>query len=242
VNNRYIIVFIFLLTSVVALSLTMLRQVTEPLAKKNEELFTKKAILSAVADHLPEGKDLDVMPADTLLSFFDQQVQAVVVDASGQVVREEGGDKIQVAKVWKAPAGQRKMPVFIYENAGKNYYIFPLRGKGLWDEIWGYIALDSDLNTVVGVSFDHKAETPGLGAEIKDNPKFAKQFVGKKVFDEQGQFVSISLKKGGALPDDPHAVDGITGATLTANGVSAMLSNGLGWYLPYLKSVKKNQG
>ncbi len=241
-NNRYIIVFTFLLTSVVALSLTMLRQATEPLAEKNEELFTKKAILSAVAKYLPKGKDLNTMSPDDVLSFFDNQVQAIVVDASGKIIRQEGGDEIDVAKVWKEPAQEREMPVFIYDNAGKKYYIFPLRGKGLWDDIWGYVALDSDLNTLVGVSFDHKGETPGLGAEIKDNPHFAEQFAGKQIFDEQGQFVSVVLKKGGAAPGDKHAVDAITGATLTSNGVTQMLKTGLGWYLPYIQSVKKTQG
>ncbi len=240
-SNRYIITFTFILTAVVALSLTLLRQATEPLAKKNEELFKKAAILSAVADHLPEGKSLNTLSGDEVLSLFKETVETVVVNAQGQVVDGIDGEKINVAKEWKKPAEQRQMPVFIYRHGDKVCYIFPLRGKGLWDEIWGYIALDADLNTILGISFDHKAETPGLGAEIKDNPNFARAFVGKKIFDTRGQFVSVVLKKGGAAPDDEHAVDGITGATLTSDGVSDMLKEGLAWYLPYIEAVKKGK-
>ncbi len=240
-SNRYIITFTFILTAVVALSLTVLRQATEPLAEKNEELFKKKAILAAVQDYLPGGKTIDEFSADEVLSLFDKQVKDLVVDATGKVVAEDGGEDIEVAKVWKEAPEERRLPVYIYENEGKTFYIFPMRGKGLWDDIWGNIALGPDLNEVVGVAFDHKGETPGLGAEIKDNPKFAEEFVGKKIFDEQGRFVSIVLKKGGAAPDDPHAVDAVTGATLTSNGVTAMLRDALSWYLPYIEAVKKQK-
>lgn len=211
------------------------------MAKKNEELFKKQAVLAAVKDYLPGGKSIDELSGDEILSVFDEQVQDFIVDHSGKVVAEDGGENINVAKVWKEEPDKRQLPVYIYENAGKKFYIFPMRGKGLWDDIWGNIALGPDLNEVVGVAFDHKAETPGLGAEIKDNPKFAAQFVGKKIFDARGQFVSIVLKKGGASPEDPHAVDGISGATLTADGVTAMLRDALSWYLPYIESVKAQQ-
>ena len=237
-SNSYILTFTFILTAVVALSLTVLRQATEPMAEKNEELFKKKAILAAVKDYLPGGKSIDELSGDEILSLFDEQVQDLIVDAAGKVVAEDGGENIEVAKVWKEAPEKRQLPVYIYKHPEHTCYIFPMRGKGLWDDIWGNIALGPDLNEVVGVAFDHKAETPGLGAEIKDNPKFAEQFAGKKIFDEQGQFVSIVLKKGGAAPNDEHAVDAVTGATLTSDGVTAMLKDALSWYLPYIESVK----
>jgi Na+-transporting NADH:ubiquinone oxidoreductase subunit C len=91
------------------------------------------------------------------------------------------------------------------------------------------------MNTIVGASFDHAGETPGLGAEIKDNPKFSANFVGKKIFDEEGEYVSITARKGGAK-DPMHDVDGITGATVTADGVTKMMKSGVIKYLPYLKT------
>ena len=76
------------------------------------------------------------------------------------------------------------------------FILVSVRGSGLWDEIWGSIALEDDFNTITGATFDHKGETPGLGAEIKDNPKFPSQFVGKKIYDENGEYVSVQVKKG----------------------------------------------
>ena len=100
--------------------------------------------------------------------------------------------------------------------------------------IWGTIALKSDWRTVAGISLDHKSETPGLGAEINTDA-FENQFIGKSIFDENMQFTSIKLIKGGAGPDNPHGVDAISGGTLTCNGVTAMLKNCLSNYEPFIK-------
>jgi len=98
--------------------------------------------------------------------------------------------------------------LFIYNSNGEKVYIVSVRGNGLWNEIWGNVALQSDFNTVVGATFDHAGETPGLGAEIKDNPTFANNFKGKKIYDN-GEYVSINVRKGGAK-DHLHDVDGIS--------------------------------
>jgi Na+-transporting NADH:ubiquinone oxidoreductase subunit C len=100
------------------------------------------------------------------------------------------------------------------------------------------VALKSDLNTIAGATFDHKGETPGLGAEIKDNPSFAEQFEGKEIYESDGDYVSIKVRKGGAR-DPKHEVDGISGATVTADGVSEMLYRGLKYYQPYIDKVKQ---
>jgi Na+-transporting NADH:ubiquinone oxidoreductase subunit C len=113
-----------------------------------------------------------------------------------------------------------------------------VRGNGLWDKIWGYIALKDDFNTIVGTSFGHVAETPGLGAEIKDNPNFSKQFVGKKIY-EGDEYVSVAVLKGGSRRN-AHQVDGISGATITSRGVDEMLYKGISPYLPYFESQKVN--
>jgi len=114
-----------------------------------------------------------------------------------------------------------------------------VRGSGLWDEIWGNIGLKDDLETVVGASFDHAGETPGLGAEIKDNSSWVRQFQDKKIYDESGNYTSVVVRKGGAR-NPTYEVDGISGATVTADGVSDMLYSGIQYYLPYLKTLSTN--
>ncbi len=115
-------------------------------------------------------------------------------------------------------------------------YIIPLRGKGLWGPIWGFISLEDDLNTVFGAVFDHKAETPGLGAEI-NRPMFQDPFAGKSIFNGE-EFKSIKVIKGGAGEDNMHGVDGISGGTITSDGVTDMLLERLTMYLPYFNKIK----
>ena len=133
------------------------------------------------------------------------------------------------------------MPLYISNIDGSEKYIIPLRGTGLWGPIWGYISLDNDMNTVYGAVFDHKAETPGLGAEI-NRDFFEKPFNGKRIFDLEGDFVSIAVVKGGAKENDYHGVDGISGGTITSDGVTAMLKERLDKYLPYFENkMKENE-
>ena len=128
-------------------------------------------------------------------------------------------------------------PLFVSQKENKSYYIIPVRGKGLWGPIWGYIALEEDLNTVSGVSFGHKSETPGLGAEIEAE-KFEEKFKGKKIFDEKGNFVSVKVTKGSSGSTNIHGVDAVSGATITSDGVSEMFQRTLSHYIAYFKKIK----
>jgi len=110
----------------------------------------------------------------------------------------------------------------------------PMRGKGLWGPVWGFMSLEADGNTVVGANFGHKSETPGLGAEIT-TPMFTDQFPGKKI-SEAGMFQSISVVKKGTSSGD-YAVDGISGGTITSNGVNDMLADCLAPYAEYFKNI-----
>lgn len=136
---------------------------------------------------------------------------------------------------------QPVFPIYVCDNNGKTIYIIPLFGKGLWGPVWGNIALKEDFNTVIGVVFDHKSETPGLGAEISSYELFQKQFEGKKLFNNQHEFQSITVVKGGVknsnLPEE-HAVDAISGGTITSDGVSDMLKDCLNIYESYIKKNK----
>jgi len=133
-------------------------------------------------------------------------------------------------------------PLYICNKDGKTYYIIPLRGKGLWGPVWGNIALEDDFKTVYGVTFGHKGETPGLGAEIA-NEDFQEQFFGKTIFDDNYDFTSVKVVKGGAaiLPpaEQIHGVDAISGGTITSNAVSDMLFDCLENYVPYIEDQEK---
>ena len=117
-----------------------------------------------------------------------------------------------------------------------------MRGKGLWGPIWGYIALNDDYNTIFGAVFDHDGETPGLGAEINTD-WFRGAFIDKRIFDENGKFVSITLHKGGEgaaqnAGDVLHGVDAISGGTITSRGLEDMVKNTFNSYLTYFKNNK----
>ena len=242
-STNYIIVFILILTASVAVALTGLREATKAQAELNEDIFNKRAILSAVEDFLPEGKKVSDLTDQDVVKLFEDQVEQKVLDVEGNVKEGVMAEDVDMAKEKKKPLENQLLPLYVYSTGSEKFYILSVRGNGLWDEIWGNIALKSDMNTVVGAAFDHKGETPGLGAEIKDNPSFSAQFKGKEIYDD-GEYVSVNVRKGGAR-DKMHEVDGISGATVTANGVSEMLYRGIKYYEPYLKEEKqsgKSQG
>ena len=144
-------------------------------------------------------------------------------------------------KNYKVDPNDRLYPVFLFkgESGDVEAYILPIYGNGLWDVIWGYIALDKDLNTIKGAVFDHRGETPGLGARIAETAVQAR-FVGRKVYDQDGGLVGVNMLKGEGNPPealDDHHVDGLAGATITARGVNNMLFNYLEHYQNYLKKI-----
>ncbi len=235
-NTRYIVTFVAVLTAVVALVLSLLATGLKPIHDRNEAIYNKKAILSAIEDDL-DSKAAD-MEADQIQSIFDEKIEQVVVDMEGKLVEGIQAEDIDMAKEKKKPLEDQRLPVYIYNGAQGKIYIVSVRGSGLWDEIWGSIALKNDFNTIVGAAFDHTGETPGLGAEIKDNPSFSAQFVNKKFYDDSGKFVSVGVVKGG-VKNPEHQVDAISGATITCNGVDEMLDRGIRYYEPYFSKEKK---
>ena len=236
-TTRYVIGFIFILTASVAVGLTGLREATKNMAVKNEDIFNKRAILSAVEDYLPDGKKVKDLSDQEVAQIFDN-MQQPVLNMQGEVLDGVQAEDIDMAKERKKPEAERRLPLYIYEHNGQKFYILSVRGNGLWDEIWGNIALKSDGNTIAGAALDHKGETPGMGAEIKDNPTFHKQFEGKKIY-EDGQYVSIKVRKGGAKNPE-HEVDAISGATVTSDGVTEMLYRGINYYQPFLKEIRQS--
>jgi Na+-transporting NADH:ubiquinone oxidoreductase subunit C len=239
-STNYVLFFVLIMTVVVAVALTSIRQFTKPVADENEAIFNKRAVLAAVNGYLGmgEGVGANDLTDEQVLEIFASKVEQTTINTSGNKVDGVIAENIDMAKEKKKDESERVLPLFKYSNDGKDFYIVSVRGSGLWDEIWGNIALESDINTIAGASFDHKGETPGLGAEIKDNPSFSENFEGKKIFRD-GKFVSVKVRKGGAQ-DPVYEVDGISGATVTADGVDKMLRSGIALYLPYLETIKGN--
>ncbi len=240
-STKYIYTFGLIMTVVVALLLAGFRTITAESAARNEDIFNKREILATVSEPLADaGKSIGELTDAEVLSIFDQQVDQIVVNSAGEVVTDADFASIDLAKEYKKSETERRYPINVFDIDGDKYYVFSVRGNGLWDAIWGNIALASDLNTVTGASFDHAGETPGLGAEIKDNAGWKSQFKGKKIYDGN-QFVSIIVRKGGAV-DLEHDVDGLSGATVTGDGVTKMLYNGLKAYEPYIEEQRAEAG
>lgn len=235
--------FVFIMTLLVALVLAFLQNGLKSKHDFNEALYSKKATLAAVSSHF---EDFSSLTGPDIEGIFEK-IEKIVVDVNGNTIPTEellaagvkGGlaENIDLKKECKKPMEEQRLPIYVYQTQkGEKLYIIYARGKGLWDEIWGCIALEDDLNTIAGVSFDHTAETPGLGAEIKDNKSWVKQFIGKKLYNEE-TYTALNIRKGGAK-DPVYEVDGISGATITGDGVTAMLEESIQFYEPFLKSKK----
>ncbi len=238
-SNTYIFVFSLIMVIIVAVLLSFVSMQLKPIQEMNVEIEKKSDILNSVG----EGEDVSVKNKNDFINGeFDKYItDSYVVDYEGNKV--ESADAFEITLSIKEEAAKdpkdRKYPVFVYTGSGgEKRYVVPVRGKGLWGPIWGYIAFEEDLNTIYGAIFDHEGETPGLGAEINQG-WFESAFTGKKIFDESGNFVSIDVVKGGTPDSNIHGVDAISGGTITSKGLEAMLSDCLGGYVNYFKKISK---
>ena len=227
-TNRYIFLYASAMVILVALVLSGAATLLRPLQERNMRIEKMQNILSTINIVASKGE------AEAM---FDKYITtAKVVNHLGDEI-EGDAFEVDLQDENRKELSERMLPIYIADVEGNTYYVLPIRGNGLWGAIWGYVSLDSDMTTIVGANFDHASETPGLGAEIADDD-FQDQFPGKKIFDESGQFRSVRVVKGGAPPDDPHAVDGISGGTITSNGVTNMLQSGLSAYESYFNKIK----
>ena len=238
-SNTYIILYSAVLTIILGLLLSGSAQLLGPWQQEAIALDKKKQILGAVIS----AEEIASMTPEELNTFYSTRISSTVVDITGKEVTTAGvsAEKVEIAKDYKKPAEERTYPVFIFHAEGNpeavESYIFPMYGAGLWDAIWGYLALDTDMNTIGGITLAHAAETPGLGARITE-AKVQERYVGKKIFDESGALVTVMMQKGEGkdYSSDAHKVDGMSGATITGNGVNNMLKAYMGCYEAYIKS------
>ena len=216
-SNTYIIIYSVVMVVVVAVLLSLAALGLAPRQQANILNEKKTQIVKAL------GED----PATT--NYDDVIKEAMILNANGEAVE---GDVFSALNDLKASFAEGKYPIFVATSG----VVVPLYGAGLWGPIWGYIALDTDMNTVKGIVLDHSGETPGLGAEIT-TPKHQAMYPGKTVY-EGDAIVGVTLKKGGADKNNPHEVDAITGGTKTSDGVSAMISDCLNYYKPYFDAAR----
>ena len=230
-SNLYIVLYAAAITIVCGGLLAFASISLKDKQEANIELERKKNILSTVMS-LEEGADINAI--------YSARVREVVIDFAGNIKNEIKASAVKIADEYKKSPQDRLLPV--YEFAGDSGKIenavLPLYGYGLWNNIWGFVALKSDLNTIQGVKFEHAGETPGLGARITSD-EIQNRFKGKTIF-EADQLVSVLIQKGEGMDysNDLHKVDGMSGATLTGKGVNNMLKDYLTCYQNYLKKNK----
>ena len=230
-SNTYIFIFSLLMVVTVATILSVVAMQLQPMQKKNIETNKKQNILLSL--NIESTKD-------NALEQYDKYItDSYVINSEGERVEGIDAFSVDLSKEIVKPIEERRLPIYVGTVGDSTQYIIPVRGKGLWGPIWGYVSVEDDFNTIYGATFSHDSETPGLGAEIATK-KFQNQFIGKKLFNEDGDFVSVEVKKGDADPQAAHEVDGISGGTITSNGVEDMLKDNIKYYLPYFNEHKKN--
>ena len=242
-SNKYTILFAIGMVVIVGSLLAFTASSLKPNIKENERMEKQQNILYAMGVNDNGANDIVFISTDKVASEFSKYIsKQLVLDANGNAVENNEAYLIDVKKEQaKEKNGQtRDLPLFVGEKDGQTYYIAPIRGKGLWDAIWGYIAMDKDM-VIQGAYFDHKGETPGLGANIKQR-YFMDDFYGEKLLTESGEFKGITVAKGNNDPKnlikDDYEVDALAGATITGDGVSAMIKSDLKLYLPFFKNLK----
>lgn len=237
-NTGYTFLFSILMVLIVGTALAFTSLSLKPLQKKNAADKKMVDILGAIGVATTRGGAETDFPSYVKERLSINSDGNVLNSSSGNVDPADSSDpfNIDVKKDYrsKKPASELSFPLYVCESMlGDTVYVIPVVGSGLWGPIWGFVALESDMNTIYGAKFDHKTETPGLGAEIKDN-EFSDKFKGQKLRDASPYF---TILKGGRPIEDQYSVDGITGGTITSVGVGEMIDRTISIYQHYFESA-----
>ncbi|CAA0186261.1 Na(+)-translocating NADH-quinone reductase subunit C [Tenacibaculum maritimum] len=240
-SNLYTVLFAIGMVLVVGALLAFTASYLRPNIDANKRVEKKQNILYAMGVNENEESSVKFVSTNRVEEEFSKYIKKQIVIQGDKIIEDAKAYLIDIKKEQaNAKSGiLRRLPLFIGEKDGKTYYIAPIRGKGLWDAIWGYVAMDKEM-VVQGVFFDHKGETAGLGANIKQR-FFMDDFTGEYMMSG-GDFKGIRVAKGNNDPKNKdkndNEVDAIAGATITGDGVSAMLKSELKQYVPYFKTLK----
>ena len=232
-SNLYTFLFVGIMIVGIASILAYTSQTLKPMQDENVKNEKMQNILSTVG--------INVSREEAEKSYKKYIVEELALKIDGSINENINPfSDLSLAKELKKDYEDQHFPLYVAEINSEKYYIIELRGTGLWDAIWGYISLKSDFNTVNGVSFDHKGETAGLGAEITKD-WFKESFKDEKIFNSNGELVGIKVLKGNNDPNnidkDDHEVDAISGSTITGDGVTDMIYERVNNYLPYLSLI-----
>ncbi|MBL6655625.1 MAG: Na(+)-translocating NADH-quinone reductase subunit C [Flavobacteriaceae bacterium] len=243
-KNSYTIIFAVVMVAVVGSLLALMATGLKSKIKENERFEKQQNILYAMGvNRNQDDSSVNFIPTTEVESIFNNTIEGQYVLTGGEIKAQEEAYLIDLKKeINKIKNGDKaSLPLFVGSNDNQKYYIIPMHGKGLWDAIWGYMAVDEQM-IIKGVYFDHKAETPGLGANIKLR-YFMDDFIGESIAPN-GKFGGVSVVKGNNDPlneDKSDAeVDALAGATITGNGVSDMIKESVKLYQPFLKSIMTN--
>lgn len=241
-KNSYTVIFATVMVIVVGTVLAFLASSLSDKIKENERLEKQQNILYAMGINQNEGEgNVSFIPTDQVAGKFSKYIKEQLIIEGDKITKDDQAYLIDLKKqATAAKNGEtRKLPLFIGDKDGSQFYIIPMRGKGLWDAIWGFVALD-DKMVVQGVYFDHAAETPGLGANIKQR-YFMDDFSGESILAGT-KYAGIAVAKGNNDPlnqiKDDNEVDALAGATITGNGVSAMIRESVNMYKDYLETIR----
>ena len=242
-SNGYTIVFATAMVLIVGTLLAFLASSLKEKINENKRIEKQQNILYTMGVNNNDKSSVEFVSKENVESDFSTYITKQIVIEGTEITENDNAYLIDIKKeaaAAKDPSYVRKLPLFIGKKDNKDYYIVPVRGKGLWDAIWGYIALDSEL-IIQGVYFDHAGETPGLGSNIKER-FFMDDFAGEHIMDGD-TFKGVAVAKGNADPKNMRktdfAVDAIAGATITGDGLAAMLKKDLRLYVPYFKTIKQ---
>ncbi|TVZ56790.1 Na+-transporting NADH:ubiquinone oxidoreductase subunit C [Lutibacter sp. Hel_I_33_5] len=240
-SNSYTILFAIGMVLVVGTLLAFFASSLKPTIDENKRIEKQQNILYAMGVNDNDESSAIFVSKQKVAEEFSKYIKKQIVIQGGKVSDDNKAYLIDVKKeqTLAKEGKQRRFPLFIGEKEGQTFYIAPIRGKGLWDAIWGYVAMNKDM-VVQGAYFDHKGETAGLGANIKLR-FFMDDFIGENL-KKDGVFKGITISKSNNDPTNldktDNEVDAIAGATITGDGVSAMIKSELRNYVPYFKTLK----
>ncbi|MFN0728807.1 Na(+)-translocating NADH-quinone reductase subunit C [Polaribacter gochangensis] len=242
-SNLYTILFAAGMVLVVGTLLAFFASSLKPAIDENKRIEKQQNILYAMGVNENDETNAIFVSKDKVAEEFSKYITKQIVIQGGNITEDDNAYLIDIKKEQTAAkeGKERRFPLFIGEKEGKTFYIAPIRGKGLWDAIWGYVGMDENM-VIQGAYFDHKGETAGLGSNIKLR-FFMDDFIGEHLLKD-GAFKGITVSKSNNDPKNEdktdNEVDAIAGATITGDGVSAMIKSELRKYVTYFNTLKTN--
>ena len=224
-SNIYTIVYASVMVIVVAFCLACVSELLRPRQEANVANDKRSQILAA----------LNIRNVENVQEEYGRVLlRDMIIDINGNVLQENGGVDVESKQILAKDDAAKRLPVYVCKVESDTLYVLPLFGRGLWGELWGYLALKDDFRTVYGMFMSHASETAGLGARITEE-QFQNKFIGKQTFGD-GDFSTVLLGVKKKVEAPGSEVDAITGATLTSNGVDEMFKTSLAPYRKFFET------